>query len=142
MNWEECIRLNMVEKRTLDRELAKSLLKIAVERFKYFDSKDSSVFTLEGLYEAILELCHALMALEGLKTVSHECAIEFVRNRYFGNYETELLQKLRKKRHGIKYYGTLLSDETVKSNLEKSRMLFLKLKKMAEDKLKEEPLKQ
>lgn len=137
MNWEECIKLNLVEKRTPDRELAKSLLKMAAERFNYFNSKDSSVFALEGFYEAILELCHALMALEGLKTLSHECAIEFVRNRYFGNYETEILQKLRKKRHGIKYYGTALSEETVKSNLERSRMLFLKLKKMAEEKLKE-----
>ena len=37
------------------------------------------MFTLEGFYEAILEVCHAFLALNGAKTISHECAIEFLR---------------------------------------------------------------
>jgi len=52
MNWEECLKLNMVEKRTKDEELAKSLLKIVVERFNFFSTKNISLFTLEGIYEA------------------------------------------------------------------------------------------
>lgn len=135
MNWEECEKFNMVEKRAPDKELAKSLLKIAIARFDFFYSKDASIFSLEGVYEAILELCHSLMALEGLKTVSHECAIEFLRNKYFGEYELEILHKLRKKRHGTKYYGTVLGNDMLKANLEKGKVLFLKLKAIAEGKI-------
>ncbi len=136
MNWEECVKLNMVEKRMPDKELARSLLKMATERFNFFHSGGNSIFAVEGVYEAILELCHALLALEGLKTLSHECAIEFLRNRYFSDYEVELLHKLRKKRHSVKYYGTILSGDTITNNLEKSRTLFLKMKAIAEEKLK------
>jgi hypothetical protein len=50
MNWEECLKLNVIEKRTKDEELAKSLLKIAVERFNFFSTKNISLFTLEGIY--------------------------------------------------------------------------------------------
>lgn len=132
MNWEECGKRNLVEKRSKDEELAKSLLKIAVERFNFFSSKSTSIFTLEGVYESIIELCHALLALEGLKTLSHECAIEFLRGKYFDGYEVELLHKLRKKRHGVKYYGKTLSDETVKRNLKIGKNLFLKLRSIVE----------
>ncbi len=119
-----------------DRELAKSLLKISTERLEFFYSKKVSIFAMEGIYEAILELCHAFLALEGLKTLSHECAIEFLRGRYLDEYETEFLQKLRKKRHGAKYYGTSLNPETVKANMEKGRALFLKLKSALEGKIR------
>lgn len=67
MKWEECVKLKMVEKRTKDIELAKSLLKIAKERFNFFSSKPFSIFVLEGIYESIMELCHAILALEGFK---------------------------------------------------------------------------
>ncbi|MBU5678754.1 MAG: hypothetical protein KQA36_02580 [Candidatus Aenigmarchaeota archaeon] len=70
MNWEKCVRLNLVEKRTKDKELAKSLFKMASSRFNFFSSKGCSIFVLEGIYESVIELCHAFLALEGLKTLS------------------------------------------------------------------------
>lgn len=136
MKWEECVKLKMVEKRTKDIELAKSLLKIAKERFNFFSSKPFSIFVLEGIYESIMELCHAILALEGFKTLSHECAIEFLRGKYIDDYEAEILHKLRKKRHGIKYYGKIISEETIKANLEKGKSLFLKLKLRVEKAIK------
>lgn len=134
MRWKECIERELVEKRTKDVELAKSLLKIATKRFNFF-SKEYSLFGLEGIYEAIIELCHALLSLEGFKTVSHECAIEFLRGAYLNDYEVEFLHKLRKKRHGIKYYGQILSEEVIRKNVEKGKSLFLKLKSIIEKKL-------
>jgi len=135
MSWEECVELGKIEKRMPDRELAKSLLKMAGQRLDFFYSKNASIFAMEGIYEAILELCHAFLALEGLKTLSHECAIEFLRGRYLDDYETEFLQKLRKKRHGAKYYGTSMDSVLVKANMEKGRALFLKLKSSFEGKI-------
>jgi len=137
MRWKECFDRNLIEKRTKDKELAKSLLKIASNRFNFFSSKGISIFVLEGVYESVVELCHALLALEGLKTLSHECAIEFLRDKYLKEYEVEFLHKLRKKRHGIKYYGRILSEETIKRNVEIGKILFLKLKPLLEKKLTE-----
>ena len=135
MRWEEFVKLNLVEKRRKDKELAKSLFKIAIDRFNFFSSKDISLFTLEGIYEAIIELCHALLALKGFKTLSHECAIEFLRDKYFTTSEIELLHKLRKRRHGIKYYGRILSREVLKKNIKIGRTLFLKLKSIVKKEL-------
>jgi len=61
------------------------------------------------------------MALQGLKTVSHECAIAFMKGRYLDDYEVDFLGKLRKKRHGTKYYGRILSEETIESNIERAK---------------------
>ncbi|MBU5678753.1 MAG: hypothetical protein QXJ96_03265 [Candidatus Aenigmatarchaeota archaeon] len=58
-----------------------------------------------------------------------------MRGKYLDNYETELLHKLKKKRHGIKYYGKILSEETVERNVEMGKTLFLKLKSIIEREL-------
>lgn len=47
-----------MRRRTKDKELSKSLLKIAVERSNS-SSKGYSIFTLEGIYESIIELPRA-----------------------------------------------------------------------------------
>ena len=125
----------MMEKRTPDSELAKSLLIMATNRFDYFFPKGNSIFTMEGIYEAILELSHTLMALQGLKTVSHECAIAFLKGRYLDDYEVDFLDKLRKKRHGAKYYGRILSEETIGNNIERGVAVFKKMKSVAEKEL-------
>jgi hypothetical protein len=135
MRWSECIKSGLVERRAKDKELAKSLFKMAVDRFEFFSSKETSIFTLEGIYESILELCHSLLSLEGFKTLSHECAIEFLRNKCLNDYETELLDKLRKRRHGAKYYGELLSEAVIKKNIDNGTMIFLKVKTFVEKKL-------
>ena len=136
MIWKDCIRLGKVEKRTQDKELAKSLLNIATERFNFFRNKEGSVFVLEGVYEAIIELCHAILALNGYKTLSHECAIEFLRERYLNSYEVEFLHKLRKKRHNIKYYGKIFSKEIIERNVKIASKIFLKLKTLLKEELR------
>lgn len=139
MRWEECMKLNLIEKRTKDKELAKSLFKIALGRFRFLMSKEEDeenlIFVLEGIYEVILELCHSILALNGFKTLSHECAIEFLRNRYLNDYEMEFLQRLRKLRHGIKYYGKILKSESIKDNLGRSKQIFAKIRVILEREL-------
>ncbi len=136
MRWEECVGLNLVEKRTRDKELAKSLFKIALDRFRFLTSKEEKeenlVFVLEGIYEVILELCHSILAVNGFKTLSHECAIEFLRGKYLNDYEVEFLQRLRKLRHGVKYYGKIVEYEDTKANLERSKQIFEKIKSIVQ----------
>ncbi len=108
---------------------------MAVDRFDFFSTKEANIFALEGIYESILELCHSLLSLEGFKTSSHECVIDFLRGRCLNDYETELLDKLRKRRHGTKYYGEMLGDAVVMKNIEHGKMLFQKLKSFVEKRL-------
>ena len=80
------------------------------ERIRFFKEKEVSVFVFEWFYEAILEICHAFLALEGFKTVSHECAIEFLRNNaILSDSQIEFLHRMRRIKHGIKYYGFVVS---------------------------------
>ena len=76
---------------------------------------------------------HGFLALEGLKTTSHECVIEFLRNKYLSNYEAEFLHRLRKKRHGVKYYGRILSLDSVKKYVETGKRIFKKLRRILEN---------
>jgi len=82
----------------------------------FFLTKEVSIFAGEGIYEAIIELGHSLLALEGLKKkLSHECAIKFLRKRYIKDFETEFLHKLRKIKHSIKYYGGFKLQKLLKN---------------------------
>ena len=109
----------------MDAKLAQSFVKIAKERLKFFSSKEISVFTLEGVYEAILELCHAFLALNGVKTVSHECAIEFLRENGILKFsDIEFLHQLRRRRHGIKYYGIAIGNDVLEKYIERATRIF------------------
>ena len=114
-----------METKRKDAKLARSLLKIAKERMKFFSSREISVFTLEGFYEAILEVCHSFLALSGTKTISHECAIEFLReNGILKSSDVEFLHQLRKRRHSVKYYGVAISDDVLKRYVERAHRIF------------------
>jgi uncharacterized protein (UPF0332 family) len=136
MIWKDCIELKKVERRTPDKQLAKSLFKIATKRIDFFRDKEISIFVLEGVYEAIIELCHAILTLNGYKTLSHECVIEFLRGRYLTDYEVEFLQRLRKKRHRAKYYGKIFSKEVIRKNVEIAIKVFFKLETLLKKELK------
>jgi hypothetical protein len=57
------------------------------------------------------------------------------KSRYISDDEVEFLHRLRKKRHSIKYYGRILSEESIKRNVEKGKELFLKLRPKIEENL-------
>ncbi len=129
MRWNECLKRNLVERKRRDKKLSFSLMKMAEKRIEFFASKEISVFVLEGVYEAILELCHAFLALEGLKTLSHECAIEFLREKnILKTSEVEFLHRLRRKRHKTKYYGLVIDEQALRGYIESSLKIFTKLK--------------
>jgi len=132
-----------VERKREDAKLANSLMRIAKERVKFFSSKEISVFTLEGIYEAILELCHALLALNGVKTVSHECAIEFLReNEVMKSSDIEFVHQLRKRRHSIKYYGVAIGSDVLVRYVERATKIFNELVDKLEKELFSNELKE
>lgn len=70
------------------------------------------------------------------KTLSHECAIEFLREKYLDNSEVEFLQNVRKLRHGVKYYGKLIKYQNALILVQREREIFEKLSQLLENKIK------
>lgn len=98
---------------TPNKEKAKSLLKMAMERLEMLSSVDLTRFpslVLEGHYEAIKELAAAILAADGYKTRgegAHKTLVGYLGKHYpeLTEYEAGLIDELRVTRNRISYDG-------------------------------------
>ncbi len=124
--FEDFVKEGSVRKVSPDRQLAKSLVRIANIRLKNLETiditDDNSFSVIENCYEAIREMTDALMSLKGFKSYSHEANVEFLRKFYsvnvgYGNINK--VDRYRRIRNDIKYKGLLTTkyeaEETVKN---------------------------
>ncbi|MEK6840948.1 MAG: hypothetical protein AABX79_03265 [Nanoarchaeota archaeon] len=91
-----------------DRERARDLFEMAKERSDIIIAsipKSVPYKLLEEYYEISVQLMTSLMYLEGYKTLSHIALIRFLSKFEFNVKEIEILDKMRKFRHGTVYYG-------------------------------------
>jgi predicted transcriptional regulator len=130
------------KKISIDRELAKSLCKIARFRLKKAKSEkpdaDNAFFIVENSYEAVRELIDALMALDGFKSYSHEACIDFLKDLYekeIGISTILTIDRYRKIRNDIKYRGILPSLNEGVNALRDMEEAFLVLEKIIRKKL-------
>jgi hypothetical protein len=103
-----------VKKIPIDKNLVKSLTDQATRRLAYVEpvqiTADNSDFVLEHYYEALRTLADAVLALNGYKSYSHEASIAYFANdKDFSPMLLEGFDRLRRKRHGIHYYGQRVS---------------------------------
>jgi predicted transcriptional regulator len=112
------LKEGLAKKVSIDKELAKSLLKVA--RFRLEKAKkekpadENAFFIVENCYEALKELIDAIMSLDGYKSYSHEACIDFLKEFYAKQLGTSAIftvDRYRKLRHDIKYRGILPSLE-------------------------------
>ncbi len=115
--FEDFLRRGEVTKISVDKNLAKSLLEQAERRLRHVGKEiiieENRDFVIEDYYEALRTLADALLALRGYKTYSHEAAIAQVQDdKDISQGVIESFDRLRRQRHGSRYYGTrlLLSD--------------------------------
>jgi len=121
--FEDCIGdRKLVETGSRDIELAKELLLMADLRERFWDSvkKKSKAFPslfIEGHYEVIKELCTAILAADGWKSLDHECLFAYLRNK---KPELELdfdyLLELKDLRNAIGYRGVQVSYDIWNNN--------------------------
>lgn len=138
MDWEQCIRQELVRKVSKNSELSKSLRKTANDRIKEYAEKclitdKNARFIVEEYYEAIMEFMHSLLALHGFKCYSHECAIEFLREFYskrFSKSEIIFLHRLRMLRNDIKYEGRLINKSDAEKWVRDAQRILNKLLKL------------
>lgn len=94
---------------------ARDLFQIAKERLEIIEilPKDKTYKIIEEYYEIILELMTVIMYLDGCKSLSHVKVLEYVSQKYdvFSDNQIQIIDTLRKFRHGIVYYGKKVSEE-------------------------------
>lgn len=135
--FEAYLRDGSVKRISPDRELAKSLIKVAKLRLerakKEKPSDENSFFIVENCYEAVREMIDALMTLDGYKSYSHEACIEFLKKFYeneVGLSVIFLIDRNRKLRNDIKYRGILPSMNEGKSSVDEMEAAFAALEKI------------
>src|SRR3989338_3001532 len=130
MDFEYFIKKGNVFRREKDLQLAQSLIEDAIDRIKTAkeDVSRKPKYAFENAYEAIIVLIDALFYIEGYKSYSHEANISFLsRFSKFTTVEIENLDRLRKERHGSKYYAEKINYEEAKESIEYLDKLFEKI---------------
>lgn len=122
-----------VKKTIIDRNIAKSLLEQGIRRLNYADNEeineDNRDFILEQYYEAMRTLADAILALNGYKSYSHEASIAFLtKDKNFSPMLLENFDRIRRLRHGIRYYGKRVSIADTKDARELAKIITPKLK--------------
>ena len=137
--FEDFIKEGSVRKVSPDRQLAKSLVKIALLRLKNLEAMEitdeNSFSVVENCYEAIRELIDALMSLKGFKSYSHEANIEFLRKFYsvnVGYANVNRIDRYRRIRNDIKYEGLLTTKFEANEILENTKIIINVLMKLLE----------
>jgi len=131
---------NDVFKISKDKARAKDLFEMAEERLNIIiDSIPKSVpyKLLEEYYEIAIQLITSIMYSDGYKTLSHISLIQFMRNYGFNNTEIQVLDNMRKFRHGTVYYGRKESGNFYINHEEEIKRIIDKLINILIEKLKE-----
>lgn len=120
-----------VKKQSPDRNLSDSLAQDARKRFNYslsqkLDEK-SAKYIYEDIYDSLRAAIDALLALQGFKSYSHAAGISFLKRFGFPDNELEFLEKMRKRRNGMKYYGKTCSVPQTKEAIDFARKTLQKL---------------
>lgn len=122
-----------IKQMPIDTNLAKSLTDQALRRISYVENEpiteQNSDFVLEHYYEALRTLADALLALHGYKSYSHEASIAYLtKDKDFSPMLLEGFDRLRRKRHGIHYYGQRVSIADAQEARELAKIIIPKLK--------------
>lgn len=132
----------MIHKVFPDKEKAKSIFKMAIDREKTINSLKINYPTIiaENYYDIIKELSTALLLLNGLKAIGENAHKEIIDNlnkfTNFSPYQISLLQDLRIRRNKSQYEGEPFDISYLENKQNILLEIIDKLKKIVEDKLK------
>lgn len=101
--------------------------------------RDKAYKIIEEYYEVIVQLLTALIYSDGYKTLSHVALISYLAGNYkvLNERQIELIDRLRKFRHGTVYYGKKVSGEFLMNNESEIKDIIAILIKLIGDKIKE-----
>lgn len=137
--FEDFIKEGTVRKVSVDKQLANSLVRIAMLRLKNLEpikvTDENSFSIVENCYEAIREIIDALMSLKGFKSYSHEANVEFLKKFYsvkigYGNINK--VDQYRRIRNDIKYDGLLTTKSEAEDVMKNAKIIIDILMKLLE----------
>jgi len=133
----------MMHKIFPDKEKAKSIFRMALEREKSVSSLDPVLFTTiatENYYEVIKELATAILLLSGIKATGENAHKEILDSleKYadFHDEEILILQDLRLKRNKSMYEGKQINPSYLGNNKDAILKIIDKLKKVIRERIK------
>ena len=125
----------MMHKIFPDKEKAKSIFRMALEREKSVSSLDPVLFTTiatENYYEIIKELATAMLLLKGIKATGENAHKEILDSleKYadFHDEEILILQDLRLKRNKSMYEGKQIEPNYLENKEQNFKKIISKLK--------------
>lgn len=136
-----CIEKGQLRRVAPNLKLADELHKLAGHRLAFWQEvhlghKYPSIY-LEGHYEIIKELCAALLALDGVESLNHECMFAHIKDTHTRlDIDFGYLFDLKDTRNAIDYRGIKISPSTWKDNALKTMVTIDALGKEVERRLK------
>jgi hypothetical protein len=121
---------------SLDKEKAKSIVKMAEDREKQIKELDITKFSTiitENYYEIIKELMTAIFLLNGIKTIGKDAHKELIelalKNKILDDFEYSLVDDLRNRRNKSQYEGKQISVDYLESKNNNFDKIIIKLEK-------------
>ncbi len=133
------LTINAVKKQTPDMHLARATAKDCLDRIelaKALIKTQKPKYVVENAYESVRELIDAILYAEGYKSYSHEASIAYLEKLGFSIKEIMDVDRLRKKRNGIKYYGEASTKEEAEETITIAEEMIKKLSKKNPDMFK------
>ncbi|MFH0798354.1 MAG: hypothetical protein V1906_03010 [Candidatus Woesearchaeota archaeon] len=113
-------------------------LESAQDLMKGLDRKNpkwSVVYTLH--YDAIRELVEIIAMLDNRKIANHQCLFAYVCKKHPEmEFDWNFFEKIRTKRNGLDYYGSLIAYEDWKEAEAQMKVYICSLRKAVEEKIK------
>ena len=119
-----------VKQQPPDTEQATAMSLAAQKRFafaKRFAVSEDPTFVLENAYESVREMIDALLIMKGFKSYSHEASVAYLQETNCEGALIALLNRLRERRNGIKYYGKSAKKEDAEKAIRVCKALFTTL---------------
>ena len=135
--FEYFIRKGDVKIQKPDTNLSKAAFKESMERLEFSKNISKlkiSKYILENAYESMREAADSLLYLDGFKSFSHEASIVYLIKKGFNESDIMELDRFRKIRNGIKYYGENCDDSDAQLALELAEKIIHKVKNLLNNK--------
>ncbi len=126
MKFEDFIKRGQVRTASINKALAKSLIKNTKKDIKFLNSliidEQSSRKLMVNYYDALRSILEAVSAIEGYKIYSHEAFTYFLKEKNEEILSTKF-DRFRKIRNSINYYGEDISIEDTKDNIKEIKKI-------------------
>ena len=130
-DFEFYIDKDSVKRQSKDLNLAKATARESLDRInmaRSILSTQKPKYILENAYEAVREFIDAILYSEGFKSYSHEASVAYLSKLGFNVSKINDIDRLRRLRNNIKYYGGDATLEEAKEALKIAEDMIKQLK--------------